>query len=281
LVLFLSYAPLAYAKVWINEFSSSGSNDWVELYNDAPETVQLDQFRLRDNTISNKLDLSGEIAAHGFAVFEWGSKLNNGGDTIRLIAKNDENTNLDIVLYAAKNADVTVPAVGQVGGRQTDGSTPWVIFAADTKGTTNNEAPLVPTITPLPQNTPTSVPQPTPTRVPTPTRTPTPVKPSPTPKITITPKPSVTLTVTPVIKKISPAVLGSSTKISGVPTSAFDIDMGGELVTPAPIGVAGSQEVIVKNAQTSPMVLTIVGGVFMLACGILMVFRKRIWKKKE
>lgn len=277
LLIFLMFPSVVHAKIWINEFSSTTSSDWIELYNDGDETVNLDQFKIRDNTNNNKLTLSGEIEAKGYEVFEWGSKLNNGGDTIRLVPVSDENAIIDQVKYGS-GGDMALPSAGQFGGRQPDGASSWMIFATDTKGAANSGAQIVPTVTPIPQNTPTSKPQPTPTRIPTPTRTPTPSKPSPTPKISVTVTPKVTSSVT--LVKVSPAVLGTSTKASPAPTSGFNVDMGNELVTPEPMDtLMGNQEVRVKNAQTSPLGLMIGGGVFMVVCGILMAFRKKIWKR--
>ena len=46
LFVFFSLPTEASAKIWINEFYSSGSDDWIELYNDAAEIVILDVYSL-------------------------------------------------------------------------------------------------------------------------------------------------------------------------------------------------------------------------------------------
>ncbi len=58
---------IVFADVYINEFSSSTSNDdWIELFNDGTEDVDLAKYRIRDDTESNKLELNGILAAGEF-----------------------------------------------------------------------------------------------------------------------------------------------------------------------------------------------------------------------
>lgn len=71
----------------ISEVYYAEKDDWVEISNPSSSTttVDLTQFRLRDTTKSNKVDLHGSLPPGGFAVFSFGNKLNNTGDTVRLV----------------------------------------------------------------------------------------------------------------------------------------------------------------------------------------------------
>ncbi len=192
-LLLLFIPEKAFAALYINEFSSATSNsDWVEIYNSDSSPVDLTGFILRDSTESNKLDLSGTIGGNSYSVFDWNNKLNNDGDTVRLL-KTDE-TQVDQVVYGG-SGNIPVPTGTQTAGRQADGSPTWVLFANDTKGSSNNSATIVPTptVTPTPTNTPAPTQTPTPTPKPTNTPTPTPTgTPTPTPKTTNTPTPKIT-----------------------------------------------------------------------------------------
>jgi hypothetical protein len=155
LLTFLFLLPVpTLAKVWINEFSSNGSNDWIELYNDADEQVSLEDLRIRDSSATNKLDLTGQIAGKGFAIFDWGTKLNNDGDMIRLLSKSDESSVIDQIIYGEAK-DVSAPSSNQTAGRQQNGGGSCVLFTTGTKGTSNGEATLAPTATQVPVNTQT------------------------------------------------------------------------------------------------------------------------------
>lgn len=161
-------ARSAFAALYINEFSSETDPDWVEIYNSGPDSTDLSLYRLRDNTATNKVDLSGDLEAGGFMTFDWSNKLNKSGDIIKLLLVSDEANPIDQVSYGDVGDDVIAPLSNQSAGRSSDGSGTWGIFSSPTKGSTNNSS------TPEPTITPTSVPTSTPTRIPTPTKTPTP-----------------------------------------------------------------------------------------------------------
>lgn len=268
-----------FAAVYINEFSSNTDPDWVEIYNSGPDLVDLSLYRLRDNTSSNKKDLSGNLNSGEFGVIEWSDRLNNAGDSIKLLLiANDPNT-LDQVNYGDIGG-VNAPVSTQSAGRETNGGSNWVVFNIPTKGLTNN------TSTPAPSATPTSTP--TPTRTPTPTKTPTP---------TLTPKPQATEkpnTPTPT-KASSTSVLGSTTapKVSPSATitqfrltsnknSKKDILDGVSTTksaspTSKKVEVTKTQ-VLAETSQkpknnTLALFSIIGGGASLIACGILL-FRK-------
>lgn len=272
LVFLFAFTSTSYAKVWINEFSSNGSEDWIELYNDAPEPFNLETLNIRDNTVSNTLPLSGEIAGNEYAVFEWGSKLNNGGDTIKLVSANDENTVIDQIVYGS-SGDIGIPASGQSAGRQTNGGSTLVLFGNPSKDATNADSQLAPTATSIPQKTPTPVKEPTPTRTPTPKKTPTPIK-SPTTKASAeSDDDEGTTTATTKSLQTTSAKLP---KISGVPTSILGI--ASKAATPKPKAkISGKLEenVMVKSAVAPPYLIMASGTVFCAACGILVFLKKR------
>lgn len=182
LLLFFSFPSFTFAAIYINEFSSSASKsedpdwpDWIEVFNSGPDTVDLSEFKLRDSSATNKLSLAGIIQSNEFMVFEWGNKLNNSGDTIRLVRIIDEAI-LDEIVYGEDR--LPSPNIGQTGGRENDGGENWVIFEKGSKGTSNNQTEKLPTptSTPTPTIKPTSTPKPSPTPKPSKASSPTPLK---------------------------------------------------------------------------------------------------------
>jgi hypothetical protein len=272
---FLFFVPLqAFAKVWINEFSSNGSNDWIELYNDDDASVQLEDFRIRDSSATNKLDLTGQITGKGFAVFDWGTKLNNDGDAIRLLLRNDESL-VDQVVYGGTR-EIDAPASGQTAGRQPNGGAAWVLFATGSKGSSNAEAPVAPTATQVPVNTPTPTREPTPTKIPTPTKVPS------APKTTTIDSGSETAQKA----VLSVSSQGNTTlekvfRISGVPTSILTIATISATPKPLPKTSRLQQKVLVKNASSSPSIAIIAGAILFLACGILIFLKRSVWNKRQ
>lgn len=162
----------AYAKLVINEFSSGTASDWVEIYNDSDQEEPLSDYALRDETASNKLELQGILAAKGYMLFEWSDRLNNPGDVIRIVKKDNEADEIDRVIYGSKDgAVISAPSDIQYAARVSDAGSIWALYTASTKGITNNHNTPLPTATPLPTETPK--PTATPTKTPTPTRVPT------------------------------------------------------------------------------------------------------------
>ena len=192
---FLFFPKLVLAKIYINEFSSyTTDNDWVELYNSDSNSVELAKYCLRDDSKTNKLQLSGSIAGQDFLVFNWNDKLNRSGDSIRLFLNCDESQPPEDQIIYGKGKDITAPGDGQAAGRTPDGGDKWSIFSEQTAGKPNTEPPVptttpTPTDIPTPTRTPTPTHTPTPTKAPTPTKIPTPVKSVPTPVSSNTPIP--------------------------------------------------------------------------------------------
>lgn len=247
-----------FAALYINEFSSDTSPDWVEIYNNSSaETVDLALYKLKDNSTSgNEKDLSGQLAPGGFISFDWGNSLNKTGDIINLIKINDGFL-IDKVAYGDQGTDVTAPSSAQTGGRQIDGTGGWVIFSISTKNATNN------TSTPVPTATLTPTPSPTPTTVPTPTKTPTPTS-TPKPAATSTPKPANTATPVPTVK----ATATNAPTITIIPTKTE----AKITTTSAVLGEKIEVPPKVSSHTLLPQVFMGLGATCLLGCGIL-VFR--------
>lgn len=217
------------AALFINEFSSGTSDsDWVEIYNSDSSSVDLSSYILRDSTSSNKIELSGTINGNSYATFDWSDRLNNEGDTIRLLLKSDEST-VDQIAYGS-SASVPLPSSSQTGGRNPDGSSSWVLFNSATKGSTNNST-VFHTPTPTPTHTPTPQNTPTPTKTPTPTNAPT-NTPTPTTKISTSPTVTPRITLRPTSNEATEEAMMMRTTAMNQPqqeVQGAQVDLGGKL----------------------------------------------------
>ena len=141
----------------INEFVSDNTTaEWVELYNNGTESVDLTGWTLEDGAGTTK-SLSGTIPADGYLVFSYGSGwLNNGGDIIYL---NNTTANIDKVVYGDwddGNTEDNAPApdAGESVGRFPNGVDTDVdvadfqIFDNPTQGAENVVTMAVDTTTP-------------------------------------------------------------------------------------------------------------------------------------
>src|SRR3989344_1697647 len=85
------------SSVVINEFSPNNGNDWVELYSNSDQSIDLSGYVLSDGSGSgNTKKIGCSLAPHGFVVVEWGNSLNKDGD--RILLKQNE-TEVDCILY--------------------------------------------------------------------------------------------------------------------------------------------------------------------------------------
>ena len=182
----------AKAEVLINEVlpdpsSSEEENEWVELYNNGSDNIDVNGYKLKDAsdhqlTIdSSKVDGGTVIISGGWkVVYRRGGHLslnNSGLETITLLDSSD----LTLNQFAYTDSDTD-----RSWGRLPDGGT---IFTEDTISPTPgsaNQPPPTPTPTLTPTPNPTSTPTPSPTSTPTPTP-----KPTLTPTKTPTPTSSV------------------------------------------------------------------------------------------
>jgi hypothetical protein len=124
--------------VKINEFAAitNGNRadpDWIELYNKSNKIISLEGWKLRDSLETSPNNLSGCISPGGFRKFTFSTRLNNGGDDIRLFDKN--NNLIDSLTYFSEK--IPSHEKGQSTGRDPDGSAEWKVFSTPTpKNTT-------------------------------------------------------------------------------------------------------------------------------------------------
>src|SRR3990170_3990793 len=89
------------AQVIINEFSSSDSGDWIELYNTSSNEADLTPWLIKDTAASPVYEFSGNRLASGSSCYQSVSnRLNNSGDRIQLF---NGITEVDCVAYGDGN----------------------------------------------------------------------------------------------------------------------------------------------------------------------------------
>lgn len=284
---------------------ADSGHEWVELYNssDAPVTViggsGATAWRIYDgsnHTISTtpsqgSLTMSGKsylIVAQHVATF----LADNAGFSGNLVESSALNLGNSSGLIELKIGSSGSPwgtfsytnsfgADGDGTSLQKQGG--QVIAASATPGRENESQAATPTLTPtsVPTNTPTPVktPTPTPTPKPTVTNTPTPTgvknaTPTPTVKTTLTPYPTPKTTIT---QTTSPSGRSSDTRTLVLGKSDSND------IQPSPHD-SNSQQVDTTLFSKMAIVL---GGVLLITCGILLLFRLEnvsdifdLWKKQ-
>ena len=164
---FFIFASNISAQVVINEFSSTTSNDWVEIYNNSDAVEDLSNYSLVDGSDSGNIkSFSCLLNPKGFFIVEWSNKLNNGGDIIKL-KKND--SLIDCIAYKdgagqicerKTEVDLKDLSDGNFVARSQDGTDSWTVTALSTKDKPNdgsekdvNAVCFTPTPTPTPEPT--------------------------------------------------------------------------------------------------------------------------------
>ena len=179
------FAKGASAQVVINEMSTDGSSDWIELF--SSEDIDISGWILKDTTgevDTIDSDISIGPSTSSYYVIGVSNRLNNGGDIVTLYLP-DGSTKKDEIPYGDQGSVCTPTSSGSIG-RYPDGNQVVERFVTHSQGVSNNSATLSPcptptpiptqTTTPTPTNAPTSTPTPTPKPTLTPTKTPTPTK---------------------------------------------------------------------------------------------------------
>ncbi len=273
----LLFPQKVFAALFINEFSSGTSDsDWIEIFNSDNAPVDLSNYILRDSTSSNKLSLSGEISANGFTTFDWSNKLNNDGDTIRLLLKSDESS-IDQIIYGT-SGNVSAPSGTQTAGRSPDGSQNIVILSSSSKGLSNNTATAIPTATLTPTETPT------PTKEPTPTKTPTP-SPTSKPTATNTPDPTQKPTVTNAPTEIPNSISTGEDDLTDLSPEVTSV-LGTEdayFATPSSVTPTKIIHATKKSNNPLPWILIGSGIICFIAAGIGAVWLKKkgLWHESD
>lgn len=167
-ILFFLFPGQVFAQVVINEFSSNSNPEWVELYNDSGQIIDLRGWKIIDGNQSESDDLSldGCLISKGFRSFSRAAGwLNDTGDDI--ILKNSTNEQVDKVVYG-NDTIVGIPPKEKSAGRNPAGTSSWQIF--DSPSPMNNDCQLIsptptlissPTLAPTPTSTPRLTPTPT------------------------------------------------------------------------------------------------------------------------
>jgi hypothetical protein len=186
----------------INEINTYSSNDWVEIYNYCPESIDLTGLLIRDTSKTNKVNLSGVITSNSFLTFDFSDSLNKTGDTVRLVKVIDnQEQDLNTISYGGTNEVCAPLTIEESLGRYPDANSTVERLATSSKASSNNESSLKPCPSPTPLATATNTPTAKPILTPTPSKT-------PTHTVTNTPKPTNVPTMP--IAAISNKLLGES-----------------------------------------------------------------------
>ena len=139
---------VATSTVKLNEIMSTGSPDWIELYNSSSESVDLSGYKLTD-TSQEWTIASLTIAGGGYVTFDCDdSDVPNVSTNFKISSGGEE-----ITLYNAAGElidQITTPdmssQVGLTYGRENDGSDNWLVMGAS-KGTANSNVSTGPLLT--------------------------------------------------------------------------------------------------------------------------------------
>ncbi|MEK7521987.1 MAG: lamin tail domain-containing protein, partial [Patescibacteria group bacterium] len=176
LLFVLIFSKNVSAALKLNEIypaPSSGEYEWIELYNDENQTINISQYQLLD-LAGNKIKISTQSALpFGFVLATSSSVLNNTGDTISF--KNNLGEIIEVATYSANfDSNKTFAKCPDFNGN-------WFVLNMTTKNASNEIAcqSLTPTptltLTPILIISPTiGTDDPSPTEIQTPTSTPIP-----------------------------------------------------------------------------------------------------------
>ncbi len=154
LLVILIFSKNVFAVLKLNEIypaPPSGEYEWIELYNDENQIIDISQYQLLD-LAGNKIKISTQSALpFGFVLATSSSVLNNTGDTISL--KNNLGDTIEIATYSGTfDSTKTFAKCPDFDGN-------WSILNLSTKNTSNQTAcqslTPTPTTTPAPALTPT------------------------------------------------------------------------------------------------------------------------------
>lgn len=135
------------ARLVINEMMPNPDDDndaseWIEIYNDSAEVMELTGYSLKDASDKTYL-FSTTISGKGFRVIPKSeSKLGLNNDKETVILTNDKNEQIDIFEYTKTSENL-------VYARSPDGSANWIETEQATPGQSNGQTPT-PTLTPAP-----------------------------------------------------------------------------------------------------------------------------------
>lgn len=148
---FFIFTPVTYA-LSINEICPvSDSNhpyEWVELFNNSDDTVNLNEYSIEDATGKQLKWQSSEVGARQFTIASSSSTLNNDGDTVSLKKNND---NIESISYSRLFTQ------NESYSRCPDNNDKWIVTKAISFGSSNLEncqvSPTPTTATQIPNST--------------------------------------------------------------------------------------------------------------------------------
>lgn len=140
--------PVVSAAVKLNEIMSTGTPDWIELYNGGAESINLSGYKLTDTSQEWTID-NLTINAGGYVTFNCDDsnvpnvstnfKISSGGEKITLYNANNE------IIDEITTPDMAAQ-VGLTYGREIDGGDVWVVQSAS-KGVANSNVESPPILT--------------------------------------------------------------------------------------------------------------------------------------
>jgi hypothetical protein len=238
---------------------SSGNKEWVEFYTPGTDLtnywVDDDTDFNSDSGSSPKKQMTALVAgadAH-HVVYELDSSMfNNDGDTVALFSPDGKL--VDSYQYTSDpGEDITI-------GRTPDVTGAFALLANATRGSANASAMPTATLTPEPTDKPTKEPA------------------SPTSSSSVTDDTYPTMDMTSPL----PSEMAFNTSFSPSSTATMDALPTSILNTTQPASnIKPTPKVLVKGASisTTPFIMTGFGGLFFLACGILIYLKKKgIWQ---
>lgn len=165
--------PTPISNLYINEImpNPDTGSEWLEIFNDNDFDINLENYKIKDNTTHYRIISANTILAHSYYIFMFSNYLNNSDDSITLF---DQYTQ-----QIGETFSYTKTTKGYSYSLQEDNT--WCL-TTNSLNQDNNSCYLEPTTTPKPTDTPK------PTLTPKNTPTPKPPKKSKAPKPTNTPK---------------------------------------------------------------------------------------------
>lgn len=266
---FLFFPSTSYASdLVINEYfpnpeGSAEGAEWIELFNTTNSELDISNWKIDDLAEGGSgvytFPADTKISGHSFYILERavsGIILNNDTDIIRVLDPLDQI--VDEYTYSETEEGVSY-------GRSIDGEGTWIGFTVSTKGSSNSQGQVI--FTPTPTILPTEIP----TKTPLPTKTPTLTKvPTifPTKIITSTP---ISITSILPTRKLSPTV-----KLPTFAKKPSKKVLAVTIVNKISPTLEPSKYLVKSSVGFNPgIVAFIVGGVFLVACGILTFYLKK------
>jgi len=141
--------------IYISEFSSYGSNDWIELYNTNSNTVTLSDLWIQYGDPQKKVNLDGYILGRSHVVIDVADNLDRDGGTFKL----SNGSSVHLINYGNTTAigyKISAPGDGQVMARIAylyPDYKKWELTSNATPGKDNNPAfPAPAVISPMPDS---------------------------------------------------------------------------------------------------------------------------------